>query len=120
MPISNTNPWPKDVVIIQRDDLNSQYNETHISASDVILYIDSAGHINADHSASFYALYPVPTATSASWASASIFSTSGSWSSASIWSISGSEASHSISSSYAVTASSAIQSYHAITASSAI
>ncbi len=58
MSISNTNPQPKDVVILQRDDLNTVYGETHISGSNLIIYIDSDGHLNADVSASFYNIFP--------------------------------------------------------------
>ena len=60
MAITNTNSNAKDVVILQRDDTNSQYNETHISASNAIVYLDSDGHINVDDSSSFYALFPPP------------------------------------------------------------
>jgi hypothetical protein len=89
MPISNTNPQPKDVVILQRDATNTYYGETHISASEVILHIDEFGNLNADKSASFYALYPPPTvvaasAVSSSWASASLVSISSSWASQSL------------------------------------
>lgn len=58
MSISNTNPQPKDVVILQRDDSNVVYGETHISGSNLIIYVDSDGHLNADMSASFYNLFP--------------------------------------------------------------
>ena len=58
MPISNSNPELKDLVIIQRDDTNSYYGETHISGSNLLLYIDSDGRINADDSGSFYTLFP--------------------------------------------------------------
>ena len=58
MAIGDTNPNLKDVVILQRDDLNTQYNETHISGSNLILYIDADGHLNADPSGSFYTLFP--------------------------------------------------------------
>ena len=56
--ISNSNPQPKDVVILQRDDANTYYGETHISASKAILHINSSGYLDADESASFYSLYP--------------------------------------------------------------
>jgi len=60
MAIINTNPNIKDVVILQRDDTNTYYGETHISGSDLIIYIDSNGYLNADTSASFYSQYPPP------------------------------------------------------------
>src|SRR3954464_9004870 len=58
MSISNVNPQQRDVVIYQRDDTNSYWGEAHISGSNLIFYIDSQGHINADTSASFYTLFP--------------------------------------------------------------
>ena len=58
MAIFNTNPNPKDVVILQRDDTNAYYGETHISGSKLLLHINSSGHLDADTSASFYTLYP--------------------------------------------------------------
>ena len=83
MAIANTNPNAKDVVILQRDDTNSQYNETHISASSAIIYLDSDGHVNVDDSSSFYALFPPPggisSGGSASWASSSIYSLTASY-----------------------------------------
>lgn len=127
MPISNTNPQPKDVVILQRDDTNSQYIETHISASDVILHIDSAGHINADKSSSFYTLYPPPgkseNATSASWSSQSFTAESSSWTSHSFAAESASWTSHSFTAessswaSHSFTAESASWTSHSISAS---
>ena len=81
MSIGNTNPNPKDVVILQRDDTNTYYGETHISGSGLLFHINSSGHLDVDTSASFYALYPpvgisVPSASvvSCSWASSSISS----------------------------------------------
>lgn len=58
MAISNPNPQPYDVVIFQRDDTNTFWGETHISGTNLIFYIDSNGHVNADYSASFYSLFP--------------------------------------------------------------
>ena len=149
MAIGNTNPNAKDVVILQRDDTNSQYNETHISGSNLIIYIDSTGHINADDSASFYSIYPPSTTGgsgttlitgstypfTSSWSTSSVFSitasfasrsfsaTSASWSSQSLLSTSASYASSSTTSSYVSTASWAINvvsSSYASTASWAI
>src|SRR5574343_703851 len=60
MPILNSTPYPKDVVILQRDDTNTYYGETHISGTNAIMYIDSAGYLNADKSASFYSTFPPP------------------------------------------------------------
>ena len=99
MSISNSNPESNDVVIIQRDPTNSYYGETHISGSNLILYIDSDGKINADHSASFYTAFPPAGSTggggttlytgstyqiTASWSSQSLVSISSSWSSQSL------------------------------------
>ena len=102
--INDPTPNLKDVVILQRDDTNSQYNETHISGSDVIIYIDSAGYINADKSASFYTIFPPPPSTSqsdsASWASHSFSAESSSWTSRSFSAESASWASQSLSSSF--------------------
>jgi hypothetical protein len=74
MAILNTNPSPKDVVILQRDDTNTYYGETHISGSKLLLHINSSGHLDADTSASFYSIYPPPfgNAVSASFASQSL------------------------------------------------
>ena len=60
MPISNSSPQQKDVVIIQRNSTNEYYGETHISGSKLIFYTDSSGYINADESASFYTIFPPP------------------------------------------------------------
>ena len=86
MSILNPIPQSKDIVIIQRNYANTQYDETHISGSNKIIYIDNSGYINADDSASFYSLYPPPggsggTSISASWASQSL---SASWANRSI------------------------------------
>ena len=125
MPISNFNPYPLDVVIIQRDSTNGYYGEVHISGSDRIIYIDHFGNLNADDSASFYATYPPPQggliigatysitsswSVSSSWAGQSFsssFAKSSSWAPSSNQgsSTSSSWASSSISSSYALTAS---------------
>lgn len=59
MPISNTNPQSNDVVLFQRDPTNTYWGEVHISGSNLIMYVDSNGFINADHSASFYTTFPV-------------------------------------------------------------
>jgi hypothetical protein len=61
MPITLPTPSPKDTVFIQRSDNNEFYGEAHISGSDLILYIDNDGHINADDSSSFYSAYPPVT-----------------------------------------------------------
>lgn len=59
----DTTPNSKDLVIIQRSDTNNGYLETHISGSNLILYVDNNGHINADYSASFYSLFPATTSS---------------------------------------------------------
>ena len=60
MSISNTNPNPLDVVILQRNSTNTLYGETHISGSSLVVYIDSTGSLNADNSSSFYAIFIPP------------------------------------------------------------
>lgn len=108
--ISNINPNSKDVVILQRNDANTYYGETHISGSDLILYIDSDGHVNADNSSSFYTLFP-PTSTSqnsdsSSWASSSLSSSHSDTSSYLLYSGNNNgTSSFSITSSFAATAS---------------
>src|SRR5579862_5101632 len=106
MAIGNTNPNPKDVVILQRDDTNTYYGETHISGSSLIVYIDSNGYVNADGSASFYSQFPPTNASgssiSASYAVTASFALNGGTGGNSV---SSSWASQSLSSSYAVTAS---------------
>ena len=88
MPITSPIPAPKDAVFIQRSDNNAFYGETHISGSNLLLYIDSDGHVNADTSASFYTLFPAAgggggSSLSSSWASSSLsasYALSASWS----------------------------------------
>ncbi len=57
---------PKDIVFIQRDSLNNIYGEVHVSGSNLIIYIDSNGYLNADTSASFYQNFP-PYNTVSGW-----------------------------------------------------
>ena len=65
MAIADPHPKLKDVVILQRNDINTSYGEVHISGSDRIFYLDSDGNLNADPSGSFYTAFPVfgPTGT---------------------------------------------------------
>jgi len=57
MPI--TNPvGARDVVFIQRDNINSAYGEIHVSGTLLIPYIDSTGNITVGNSASFYTAFP--------------------------------------------------------------
>jgi hypothetical protein len=97
--ISDPNPQPNDVVIIQRDFTNSFYGEVHISGSNRIIYIDNSGLVNADDSASFYALFP-PVGVGSGGSGGS--SVSSSWASSSI---STSYSPYALTSSYAFTAS---------------
>ena len=62
MPAVNPEPSRKDIVFIQRDTTGTYYGETHISGSDLIVYVDSSGNINADKSSSFYTTFPPPAA----------------------------------------------------------
>ena len=75
--ISNPLPQSKDLVIIQRSDDNTIYEEVHASGSLVIPYLNADGHLDFDTSQSFYTLFPPAGATSvdtASWAINSISS----------------------------------------------
>ena len=79
--IGDSNPHSKDLVIIQRSDDNSFYEEVHASGSLVIPYLDADGHLNFDTSQSFYSIFPPISAPSnysisSSWASQSL---SASW-----------------------------------------
>ena len=60
MPAVNPIPSRKDIVFIQRDTTGTYYGETHISGSDLIVYVDSSGNINANKSSSFYTTFPPP------------------------------------------------------------
>jgi len=60
MPAVNPEPSRKDIVFIQRDTTGTYYGETHISGSNLIIYVDSSGSINADKSSSFYTTFPPP------------------------------------------------------------
>ncbi len=53
MPLTNTDPRPKDVVIIQRSNDNQSYGEVHISASRAIFHIDTGGYVNVDELINF-------------------------------------------------------------------
>lgn len=114
MSISNTNPQPKDVVILQRDDLNTVYGETHISGSSLIIYIDENGDLNADNSSSFYTNFPPSANTiSSSYALTASFALNGGNST-------GSGAALTTGSTYQITASNAISSSYTQTASFAL
>ncbi len=130
MPISNINPSPREVVLLQRDDTNTFYNEVHISASNAIIYLDNLGYLNVDSPQTLFGLYPVTYSISSSWASSSLstsyvyggnvygivsasnyasYSLSSSWASSSIsssWASSSLNSGYSSTSSYALTASS--------------
>ena len=59
MPIGNINPSAREIVMFQRDDTNTFYNETHISGSNLIIYVDDNGYINADPPEVVFGQYPV-------------------------------------------------------------
>jgi hypothetical protein len=62
--INNISYNPKDVIIPIRNDTNTNYIEAHISGSQLIIYLDELGNLNADNSQSFYQKFP-PSATPA-------------------------------------------------------
>lgn len=124
------NPNRLEAVFVQRDTNNTRYDQINISGSDLIVYLDENGKINADKVSTFASKYNIGTgptgsaatsswatssiyAISASWASSSVFSSTASFATRSLTSISSSWASSSISSSYAATASQAIVSISA-------
>ena len=54
-----TNPvGARDVVFIQRDNINSAYGEIHVSGTLLIPYIDATGNITVADSGSFFTLFP--------------------------------------------------------------
>lgn len=105
-----------EAVFVQRDANNIRYDQINISGSDLIIYLDSAGRINADKISVWAATYGLGSgggsgsAVSASWASHSFTSTTASWARSASYAPSA----PSISSSYTETASYA---YNASTAS---
>lgn len=120
-----------EAVFIQRDTSNVRYDQINISGSDLIVYLDGTGSINADKIATWAAKYGIGmggsgSAASASWATNSIHalsanfatnSLSASWASSSLSASYAFSASHSQTSSYALSSSYSLSSSYAGTAS---
>jgi hypothetical protein len=102
MAFSST-PSRLEAVFVQRDTTNIRYDQINISGSDLIVYLDGTGSINADKIPVWAAKYGLG---SGSISSGSVASSS--------W------ASHSISASYALTSSYAITASYALTSSEAL
>lgn len=70
------NPNRLEAVFVQRDTNNSRYDQINISGSDLIVYLDENGKINADKASVWAAKYNIGVLTgslaTSSWASMSI------------------------------------------------
>lgn len=79
MAFSDT-PNRLEAVFIQRDTSNSRYDQINISGSDLIVYLDSTGKINADKIGVWAAIYGIGSGSSSSGSGTSV---SSSWASSS-------------------------------------
>lgn len=121
-----------EAVFVQRNTGNTRYDQINISGSDLIVYLDAEGKINADKISTWAATYGIGgggTSASSSWASQSRFSSTASFATLSLTSYSSSWASHSftstsasysLSASYALSASKAESASYALSSSNAI
>lgn len=119
MSFSDT-PNKLEAVFVQRNTTNVRYDQINISGSDLIVYLDENGKINADKVSTWASKYGIGiasgSAATASWASQSLFAFTSSFATRSLFA---SWASQSLSSSWAAFALNALSASYAISSSTA-
>lgn len=115
MSFSDT-PNRLEAVYVQRDTTNVRYDQINVSGSDMIVYLNELGKLDADKISIWATKYNIGSGGSGSVASASFAATASRAVSASF----ATTASNSISASYAFTSSNSITASYALTSSAAI